>query len=263
MRISNEASMHLVNSFITLTYREEDYEPSLNYKHFQRFMRDLRRAKGPVRFFAAGEYGGETWRPHFHAILFGVNFSNPFPVGKDLYSSKELEDLWGRGNTSIGEVNDTTAAYVASYCIKKITGPQAESHYQRYNPETGEIHNLTPEFARMSLKPGIGATWYDKYIREVSYARDGIVRKGGHTAKAPRYYDKRLQEKETTTHTSSFSGSTTRRTQTRHENSDLSSRKSPTGYRARTRRPSSTPSKPTTRSHLVGARRRPSRTWTT
>lgn len=194
MRITNEASMHLVNSFITLTYREEDHVPSLDYSHFQRFMRDLRRARGPVRFFAAGEYGEQTFRPHWHAILFGINFSNPFPVGKDLYSSKELENIWGRGNTSIGEVNATTAAYVASYCVKKITGPQAESHYTRYNTDTGEVIKLTPEMARMSLKPGIGRTWIEKYTREVYYARDGIVRPGGHITKPPRYYDKYIQE---------------------------------------------------------------------
>jgi hypothetical protein len=195
MRIMNEAQLHLVNSFITLTYREEDLEErSLNYKHFQRFMRDLRRAKGPVRFFAAGEYGEQTFRPHWHAILFGVTFNNQYPIGKDLNTSKELESLWGRGNTSIGEVNNTTAAYVASYCIKKATGPQAEERYQRYDTSTGEIFYVTPEMARMSLKPGIGARWYTKYQQEIHYARDGIVRPGGFTGKPPRYYDKLLQQ---------------------------------------------------------------------
>lgn len=195
LRIVNEASMHLVNSFITLTYREDDHAPrSLEYSHFQRFMRDLRRAKGKVRFFAAGEYGGQTFRPHFHAILFGTTFPNQFPIGKDLYSSKQLEDLWGRGNVSIGEVNSTTAAYVAGYCISKATGPLADEKYTRYDTQTGEIFKVTPEFARMSLKPGIGADYYQKFQREIHFARDGIVQPGGRTKKVPRYYDKLLDQ---------------------------------------------------------------------
>lgn len=188
----HEASLYDVNSFITLTYDEEHHEPSLNYAHFQTFMRELRRTQ-KARFFAAGEYGEHTKRPHWHAILFGVGFEERYPVGRDLYGSKQLDALWPYGFASLGEVNQKTAAYVASYCVKKATGPLATERYSRVNLTTGEIFQVVPEMARMSLKPGIGAQWYEKYQREVHFARDGIVMPGGQKRKTPRYYDKLLQ----------------------------------------------------------------------
>lgn len=195
-RIQHEASLYDQNSFITLTYNDQALDqvgPSLIYDHFQKFIRELRRHQ-PVRFFCAGEYGGETWRPHWHAILFGVGFTDTYPVGKDLVASKRLEKIWPHGNHAIGEVNKSTIAYTASYCVKKITGPKAEDHYTRLNPLTGEIHQLAPEMARMSLKPGIGARWYDKHKHDVHYARDGVIQPGGFRTKPPRYYDQRLEK---------------------------------------------------------------------
>lgn len=193
IRCMNEAAMHPHNSFVTLTYDQEHDAQSLDYTHFQAFLRSLRRTT-PVRFFAAGEYGEQTNRPHWHALLFGVAFSPMEQIGKQLYRSPALEKHWPHGYSSIGEVNLTTARYVASYCIKKVNGKQAEKHYERVNLTTGEIFTVTPEMARMSLKPGIGAAWYLKYRKEVSYARDGIVTPGGHTLPTPRYYDKLLEK---------------------------------------------------------------------
>lgn len=191
MRCMHEAKFHDANSFVTLTYDEQHHQPSLDYSHFQDFIRRIRRSR-PARFFAAGEYGENTKRPHWHALLFGVHFNDLYPVGNNLYGSKELEKLWPWGFSSVGEVNETTAAYVASYCIKKATGRLAAIRYSRVNLATGEIFQVAPEMARMSLKPGIGAKYFEKYKREIYYARDGIVSKGGQTLKPPRYYDKLL-----------------------------------------------------------------------
>lgn len=199
-RIQHEASLYDQNSFITLTYDDEHLEPSLNYAHFQKFVRELRRRR-PVRFFVAGEYGSETFRPHWHAILFGVGFQDTHQVGKDLVASKECEKLWYHGQHAIGAVNKQTIAYTASYCVKKITGPKAEDHYKRFDPLTGEIHQLTPEMARMSLKPGIGSRYYERYKQEIHYARDGVVEPGGIKIKPPRYYDKILEKQNHKQHT--------------------------------------------------------------
>lgn len=186
-RITNEAQMHDANSFVTLTYGE-NCEPDLNYADFQTFMRKLRR-QHRVRFFVAGEYGDINKRPHWHAIIFGKSFSRDYPVSKDAWGSHELDELWDRrGWASHGEVNNTTAGYVAAYCIPKRSAD--DQKYQRVHLGTGEIIQIRPEFARMSLKPGLGETWIKKYHKEVYSARDGIIRPGGQQIKPPRYYDK-------------------------------------------------------------------------
>jgi len=183
--------MHEVNSFITLTYDEANYEPSLVYRDFQLFMKRLRKLKGSVRFFACGEYGEERNRPHFHACLFGCTFDSPRKIGKELYASPELEKLWPYGLSSFGNVTFQSAAYVARYCISKKTGDMAEEHYKRVNLVTGEIVRVVPEMGRMSLKPGIGYPWFEKFWSDVYVARDGCV-VDGKILPAPKYYDKLL-----------------------------------------------------------------------
>lgn len=199
VRIMHECQMHDRSSFITLTYGE-DYLPkfglaSLEYSHFQKFMKRLRWKVGPVRFFMCGEYGSQFWRPHFHACLFGVSFDDRYPwrksgAGFDLYRSPLLESLWDFGNAEIGELSFESAQYVAGYCMKKVTGVKAEEHYCKTDPITGEILQLTPEFARMSLKPGIGAKWFEAFSSDV-YPFDRVV-VNGREAKPPRFYDKLL-----------------------------------------------------------------------
>jgi len=154
----HEASLCPVNSFVTLTYDDHHYKPSLDYRDFQLFMKRLRkRCFLPVRFFAAGEYGDQDNRPHFHALLFGAGFPNNGMVGKQIFRSKVLEDLWPLGFSSVGEVNRTTASYVAKYVIDKKSASYDEDYYKRVHLQTGEVVNVAPEFGRMSLRPGIGA----------------------------------------------------------------------------------------------------------
>lgn len=195
IRCMNEAQMHLVNSFITLTYSEEHYTPTLDHTDWQKFMYRLRAAHGPTRFFMCGEYGDQNGRPHFHAILFGRTFQRNRAVGTNIYESDELNRLWPWGMASHGEVTYQSAAYCARYNLKKITGPMADEHYKRVNLETGEIITVKPEYARMSLKPGIGYTWIMKYHREVyNNNRDAIIQQGGKQQPTPRYYDQQLEK---------------------------------------------------------------------
>lgn len=196
MRCMHEASLHDVNSFVTLTYKDEFFEPSLNYKDFQLFMKRLRKDyRSPVRFYMCGEYGEKFLRPHFHALLFGVHFSDrkmwrQSAAGFDLYRSDRLERLWPFGNAEIGDVTFESAAYVARYVMKKITGDAATEHYARVNSLTGEIVNCVPEFNRMSLKPGIGLDWIRLYRSDV-YKQNGeaYVVVNGMKSRPPRYYD--------------------------------------------------------------------------
>jgi len=188
----HEAQMHQHNSFITLTYDDQHYRVGLDYTDFQRFMYRLRKRNGPTRFFAAGEYGKQTKRPHWHAILFGCAFTDLTQIGENLYRSELLEQLWPYGFSSTGNVTYASAAYVAKYATKKITGPNSAAHYERLDIRTGEIISVPPEMGRMSLRPGIGEAWLRKNWREVYEARDATVQPGGLHLRPPRYYDKKM-----------------------------------------------------------------------
>lgn len=195
LRCMHELRSHKQSCFVTLTYDEEHLPESgsLNYEHFQLFMRYLRRIH-PVRFFMCGEYGSLRGRPHYHAILFGYDFPDKrlWKTKSDtkLYRSATLERLWPHGHSSIGDVTYESAAYVARYCLKKTTGAFAEFVYT--DPETGEI--FTPEFARMSLKPGIGRTWLDTHGATDVFPHDNIIYKGSKYS-VPRYYDKLWEQR--------------------------------------------------------------------
>ena len=194
MRCLHEASLYDRNSFVTLTYDDSNLPVggTLKYDDFQKFMKRLRkRVKSPVRFYMGGEYGEQLMRPHYHACLFGYDFPDRVyyrrtSSGEKIYTSKLLESLWPYGLSSIGDVTFQSAAYIARYCVQKVTGDLAESHY-RVITDDGEVIDRVPEFNHMSLKPGIGSRWLAKFQTDV-YPRDYVVVNGVKT-KPPKYYD--------------------------------------------------------------------------
>lgn len=139
-----------------------------------------------------GEYGEKLSRPHYHICLFGLDFQDKEVFKNEegilTYTSDTLEEIWGKGFCTTGELNFQTAAYTARYIAKKITGKKAEEHYQTLDPTTGELIQLEPEYNRMSLKPGIGAEWFEHYQSDV-FPSDFLIHKG-QKIKTPRYYDK-------------------------------------------------------------------------
>lgn len=196
MRCMHESSLHEHNVFITLTYSEEHcpIDGGLYHRHFQLFMKRLRKLFPGVRYYMCGEYGGNFGRPHFHAILFGCNFGDytlwkRSSSGSNLYRSSTLERLWVFGHSSCGDVTFESCAYVARYIMKKVTGRRSERSYETVDPDTGEIFQRNPEYNRMSLKPGIGAGWYDKFGQTDVYTRDAVILDGTPSS-PPRYYDK-------------------------------------------------------------------------
>lgn len=201
----HEAQLHELNSYITLTYRDASVSsPSLQHGDFQKFMKRLRqffRRKKKIqniRFYMGGEYGELNRRPHFHALIFGADFLDKYPWrknanGDQLYRSPELETLWTLGDSTLGAVTFESAAYVARYVMKKITGDLAEPHYTHID-ENGEIHHLKPEYNTMSRRPAIGKNWLNKYFNDV-YPQDHVI-SNGHPSKPPRYYDKELKRQD-------------------------------------------------------------------
>lgn len=197
VRCMHEAAMHDSSVFITLTYDDEHapYDKSLNYRDFQLFCKRLRKKLGKFRFFMCGEYGDDFGRPHFHACIFGLHFDDreifrELPNGSRLYRSRTLESLWPFGYSTIGDVTFESAAYVARYCVKKITGEQAMNHYL-IELDDGTRVWRTPEFAHMSLKPGIGYPFFEKYKDEILDWDQVVMR--GVVMKPPRAYDRKVK----------------------------------------------------------------------
>lgn len=185
VRCIHEASLYSENCFLTLTLSDAFLPAggSLDKSLFQKFMKRLRKqfSGRRIRFFHCGEYGEQYGRPHYHACLFGFDFPDKVPwmerKGFQVWRSPILEQLWPFGRCEIGSVTFESAAYVARYIMKKVTGPSAKAYY-------GE---LAPEYVTMSRRPGIGQPWLDKYMSEV-YPADSVVIRGK-LMKPPRFYD--------------------------------------------------------------------------
>lgn len=210
MRCVHEASLYDDNCFLTLTYDAEHVpvDFSLDHSHFQLFMKKLRQhvipahlklrgmsaqrkvwvREHPLRYFMCGEYGDENKRPHFHVCLFNYDFKDKLFYKRendnDLYVSETLQKLWGMGFCTIGNLTFDSAAYVARYCTKKVTGQSAEWYYQ----------NRKPEYAEMSVKPGIGYGYYKKWKSDWLHSDFLIV--NNVKCKPPRYYDKKFFEED-------------------------------------------------------------------
>jgi len=195
--------MHEHNVFLTLTYNNDHLPPNqtLVKDHFQKFIRSLRRRTNEkIRFYMCGEYGDKTERPHYHSILFGYRFNDAYlwstRRGNHVYRSKFLESIWTHGNSEIGTVTFQSAAYVARYILKKQNGSKAIDHYGELDTTTGEIvPTRLPEYTNMSLKPGIGKSWFDKYKTDV-FPADRIVLPDGREMTAPKYYRDLLERED-------------------------------------------------------------------
>lgn len=158
-RILLEATCHAVSSFVTLTFDDERFAGpgggprDLSVRDVQLWLKRLRKAHSgdAIRYFAVGEYGDRTGRPHYHAALFGypscafggfgiVSGECPCPACSGVRKS------WGFGHVLVGALEIRSAQYIAGYVVKRMNSAG--------NPL---LKGRAPEFARMSLMPGIGA----------------------------------------------------------------------------------------------------------
>lgn len=149
-RLMLEAKCHDRKSFATLTYEKEPEGSSVNVKHVQDWLKRLRKKLQPekIRYFVVGEYGETTWRPHYHAALFGVGCDTGPVLGGTCQcrGCSVVRETWGFGHTMLGNLELKSAQYLCGYVTKKMT-----------HREDPRLLGRAPEFARMSLVPGIGA----------------------------------------------------------------------------------------------------------
>jgi len=191
IRITHEAQMHSSNCFLTLTYDDENMPEnrSLNVRDWQLFAKRLRKKAGPFRHLYSGEYGSRWGRPHYHACIFGLDMRRgaaPFPnlAKHPLWRSPVLDDIWGKGHVAIGELEYASAQYTAKYIVKSEGKEKDKEFY-------GE---RKPEFISMSRRPGIGASWIEKYKTDAF--GDGVLVHDGIRHAVPKFYEKVLDEME-------------------------------------------------------------------
>jgi hypothetical protein len=206
------------NCFLTLTYDPKHYPDHgfLQKPDLQKFLKRLRthhsgvfpvegveskNGRHPIRFYACGEYGGDTGRAHYHLAILNWKPSDLMPHGgktehgDQLYTSNTLSKLWGLGHVLVGELTAESASYVSRYVTKKIGGEAALDHYSYIDPETGELLERPKEFATMSLKPGIGLPFLKKHTGDLLHGQL-IMRKKNKILKLaiPKYFEKKLAE---------------------------------------------------------------------
>lgn len=193
--------------FITLTYDEENLpsDHSLNKKHVQDFIKRVKERfsstkENPIRQIYCGEYGSTTLRPHYHVVLFNLDFTDKVPhyksaQGHQVFRSATLDELWKKGHAEFGYATPSSIAYIFKYILKKKTRKEKREPLIIQLP-SGD-YEVEHEFIEASRNPGIGAIGRDSPSN-----KKGFLAVGNFKAKLPKYYlehikkhDPRLYEK--------------------------------------------------------------------
>lgn len=203
-RLMMEAKHHEHSWFVTLTYSDDhlpfagrsdpetgellEYVPTLRKRDVQLFMKSLRKAIEPlkVRFYAAGEYGDKSFRPHYHLILFGLDlddlkFYKLNDLSQPYYTSELLSNAWhDKGYVVVSPATYETMLYTARYVTKKLKGFERVFYQQA---------GIEPPFSLMSRKPGIAGDSFSFDLMQY----DNIMLPQGRKAGHPRYFQKLLE----------------------------------------------------------------------
>lgn len=147
IRIFHESQNWDRNCFVTLTYDDQHLPPEIRKDDIQNFIKRLRKQSDrKIRYYAVGEYGEQTRRPHYHIVIFNEDFMSSryyYSISDSMYGNSELQRTWGMGQVTISELNMARAKYTAGYVTKKI--------------------NDQDTFSLMSRKPAIGRYWFDEH----------------------------------------------------------------------------------------------------
>jgi len=193
VRIHHEAMTWESNSFVTLTYNDKNLPEhgSLRYRDLETFWKRLRKQIGKLRYYAVGEYGDRTLRPHYHACIFGHDFTHDSIISNSqphrLWVNLELTRCWGLGDVKVGALNFQTARYTASYVTKKLRSKQK---YVRIDQESGEL--VPVEQPRAFMSKNLGKAWWESYGHQLK-DHDYVVINGT-KQKPPKAYDRWLLE---------------------------------------------------------------------
>lgn len=179
IRCYHESLTYKQNSFLTLTYNDKSLPKnnSLQKIDLQKFFKRLRKTY-KFRYFACGEYGDLSKRPHYHMVLFGRDFlEGSEQINEKLYINHHVSKVWGLGHVSIGQVTPESISYVTGYVSKKIGASAPDG--------------LEPEFRVMSRRSGIGKEFAFKHLDDLT--RTGTAVMGGKEYPIPLQYFRWLE----------------------------------------------------------------------
>lgn len=193
--------------FVTLTFNDEMLERAcgkeytLRVEHLQKFMKRLRRDRPHMKFFACGEYGSKSMRPHYHLIIFGLHLDplqltwlKANDLNQDYYSSAEIAKYWSDpvtgesyGFNVCGSVTWSSCSYVARYVMKKAYGQDGLVY---------EKLGIKPPFLLMSRNPGIATD----FMKSHDWANEPLIylssQVGSMNIPAPKYFMRYLKEQD-------------------------------------------------------------------
>ena len=175
-RLKQEAKQHINSHFITLTYADENLPftdmgvITLDKKDLQKFIKRLRKRQAQItdkkiRYYAVGEYGTNTERPHYHAIIFGCT------------DSDIINHSWNHGHIHTGRVDIASLHYVTKYHVNAV---------KDYDDDRQN------EFATMSRRPGIGSNYLKHNKKWHRENMNTHVINDGYKQALPKYYKEKI-----------------------------------------------------------------------
>jgi hypothetical protein len=192
-RLQQEDKYSISSYFLTLTYNPANVPitkkgwMTLNKKHVKYFMDRLRKLEKDtwkeredrcrmktIKFYAVGEYGTKSDRPHYHIIIFNViNKENIYHAWKT--KNKKGESV-PRGSVHLGNVSGNSIAYTLKYCHKPSRFPKFKGD------------DRVKEFNVQSTKLGVGYLTKNMIKYHKSVLNRYYCINDGYKVRMPRYY---------------------------------------------------------------------------
>lgn len=194
VRLMEEFKNSQTGYFITLTY-DTKYVPitpkgfmSLEKKHLQSFFKRLRQWHNnadTIKYYAVGEYGGKTFRPHYHIILFNANIEHIEKSWSECVN-KKLALHRPLGSVHHGTLTEASVGYTLKYICKAKRIPLHQND------------DRIPEFSLMSKGLGISYLTEQKILWHLNdnNNRVYIPLHDGKKAPMPRYYKDKIYSQE-------------------------------------------------------------------
>lgn len=186
LRLHYESKKHYGSKFVTLTYSNNNLtydsgSPQLVKSDLQKWFKRVRKAGYKMRYYAVGEYGSKTYRPHYHIIVFG---DIPEAVLRKAWSfqNKKTGKYYAIGHAHIGSVTEASIMYCLGYIVN---GKGWRMRHKRVAP-----------FTVMSRRPGLGANYLTKAMVDWHKSdRKNYALLDGQKRHLPRYYKVKIFSK--------------------------------------------------------------------
>lgn len=182
-RLMEECKISSSANFITLTYDTKHIPISRNgfmdlrVRDLQLFFKRLRKAHSPelgidgksIKYYAVGEYGGRSMRPHYHVIMFNSKL-------------ELIQSAWQLGHVHYGNVQGASVGYTLKYITKPSKVP-----LHKNDDRLREFSVMSKGLGKNYLTPAMVA-WHKRDLDNRMY----LNLEDGKKCSMPRYYKEKL-----------------------------------------------------------------------